>query len=189
MQQHERRTQPPAASTSNWQGQVAEYGTDHVDSDMEVELVDEAESAIDELWGKSPLTNATLKEKMRCIAEMQATDILGIMPRNTPAGPTEYRQMYVCVFGALLVKKVVSKTSDSRATTPSATNMEDYMESSPITTQAPLTPLKEETWDGGIPPLQHVPGNVTVIDPAVENTLVHINAPRQTNKMDETYHR
>jgi hypothetical protein len=65
MQQHERRTQPPAASTSNRQGQVAEYGTDHVDSDMEVELVDEAESAIDELWDKSPLTNVTLKEKMR----------------------------------------------------------------------------------------------------------------------------
>jgi hypothetical protein len=97
--------------------------------------------------------------------------------------------MYMHMFGALLAKKVASKTSDSRATTPSATNMEDYMESSPITTQALLTPLKEETWDGGIPPPQHVPGNVTVINPVVEDTLVHINAPRQTNETDETYHR
>jgi hypothetical protein len=64
MQQHERRTQPPAASTSTRQGQVAEYRTDHVDSDMEIKLVDEAESAIDKLWDKSPLTNVMLKEKM-----------------------------------------------------------------------------------------------------------------------------
>jgi hypothetical protein len=115
-------------------------------------------------------------------------DILSIMLRNTPTGPTKYRQMYVHVFGALLMK-VALKTSDSRVTMPSATNMEDYMESSPITTQAPLTPLKEETWDGGIAPLQQVPGNVMVIDPVVEDALVHINAPRQTNKTDKTYHR
>jgi hypothetical protein len=133
---------------------------------MEVELVNEAELAIDELWDKSPLTNATLKEKMQQIAGTQATNILSIMPRNTPTGPTEYRQMYVCMFGALLAKKVVLKTLDSRATTPSATNMEDYMESSPITTQAPLTPLKEETWDGGIPPPQHVP--VMILNPGTQ---------------------
>jgi hypothetical protein len=65
---------------------------------------------------------------------------------------------------------------------------EDYMESSPTATrQVPLTPLKEEQWEGRIPPQQCIMGNTMVTDPAVEDALVHINAPRQTNKMDETY--
>jgi hypothetical protein len=61
MQQHERRTQPPAASTSNRQGQVAEYGMDHVDSDIQCQPQDEP-GCIHLAYRQRPNTTAT-----RCI--------------------------------------------------------------------------------------------------------------------------
>ena len=80
------------------------------------------------IWDEGPFTNPHLWVKIRVIAHAQTVEVLTLMKKKVDPSSKMYKDMYLNIFKALIVKRIASKKKGTILLTPSATNLEDYME-------------------------------------------------------------
>jgi hypothetical protein len=80
------------------------------------------------IWDKCPYTNHHLHLKIRQVVHNQMAEVLTLIKKKIDLALTVYRNMYLDIFKALIVKWIASKKTDTLTTTPSVTNIDDYME-------------------------------------------------------------
>ena len=157
-----------------------------VELDEEMDLMDALIILEDGLWDPSPLSNLILWEKMHCVTHAHMMELLTITKRSiNDLSSTAYKHTYYNVFKALVVKKSTSKMSSSRASTPTVSNINNYMADKwdePL-----LIPfrIKKEPQEEPIAPHQ---GNIMFLNLTVEDALTQINTPKQPKESDEEYH-
>ena len=78
--------------------------------------------------GQGPFTNQYLHIKIRQVAHNQMVEVLTLAQKKTDLSSTLYKNMYLNIFRALIVKQIASKKTDTITSTPSVTNLEEYME-------------------------------------------------------------
>ena len=88
-----------------------------------------------------------------------------------------------------MAKKVTWKTSDSCASTPSVTGINDYLQPGEELVLKPtqndsVSPVEEEATR---PPMPLHPVNIMFADPIVENTVARIHAPKRKDELDEGF--
>jgi hypothetical protein len=66
--------------------------------------------------------------KIRNIAHAQTVEVLTLVKKKIDLSLTMYKNMYLDIFKALIAKRITSTKIDSITSTPSVTNLEDYME-------------------------------------------------------------
>ena len=130
----------------------------------------------DKLWDSSPLTNPQLCEKMWNVAHGQTWNVMAIKRMEANVASPGYQSMYCQIFKALIAKKVASKTSDSCASTPSVTHISKYMDSDSDMGKL----IQGPNFEGRLEcPSTHNPGNISFVDPMVEDTMTQMHAPQQ----------
>lgn len=82
----------------------------------------------------------------------------------------------------------MKKTSDSRASTPSVTGLQQFMSSEDADIYYLTDTCGQAHWseEACLPPTPQTPGNVTFADP-IDNAVAQMNAPQQINETDKAY--
>ena len=86
-------------------------------------MLDRSEGLV---WNEGPFTNPYLCMKIRIVAHAQMVEVLTLTKKVDPSSMV-YKNMYINIFRALIVKRVASKKMNTIMLTPSVTNLEDYM--------------------------------------------------------------
>ena len=85
-----------------------------------------------------------------------------------------YQSMYCQIFKALITKKVASKTSDLHST-PLVTHISKYMDSDSDMGK----PIQGPELQGRLEcPSTHNPGNISFVDPMVEDGMAQMHVPQ-----------
>jgi hypothetical protein len=129
----------------------------------------------DTIWDTCPCTNNALHLKVRKVVHSQTREVLTLLKKKVNLSSSEYKTMYLNVFGALISKHIAAKKSDLQASMPSVMNIKSFMGSNPF-----LTPQVSK-WEPEEPGMPLPPWDWTphlTCDPVVEDTMAQINAPQ-----------
>jgi len=139
----------------------------------------------EEIWENSPFRNHQLRLKIRKVAHKQTRTVLVALRRKAEIGSDDYLGMYTKVFKALVTKRIASGKTDSRASTPSVTNWEDYTEHDEDMIQLKL---KREPEEAQVPQPSHGPSSVSFADPLIADAVAQMYAPQQQGESAGEYH-
>ena len=120
------------------------------------------------IWDKSLFVNPHLCLKIRKVAHNQMIEVLTLAKKKIALASIVYKNMYLDIFRALIAKQIASKKRDTITSTPSITNLEDYMEQHVDTPQHIPKCEPEEIQV----PQDNLPEH-PYMDPAVKNTIAN----------------
>jgi hypothetical protein len=106
-----------------------------IESEDHMEMMNRCDGVI---WDECPYTNHRLRLKIRQVAHNQMVEVLTLVKKKIDLASTVYRNTYLDIFKALIVKWIASKKTDTLTTTPSVTNIDGYMERNLETPQRQL---------------------------------------------------
>ena len=147
--------------------------------------MDVLERCEDSIWEVSPFQNPRHHEKIRRVAHNQTLEGLVLLGKKTELASSDYKAMYIRVFKAVVAKQTALNKSDSRPSTPSISNIEEYMEHGQSQTQPEP---KMEVEELSVPQRACKMVEIPFVDPLVENVIAQINTPQQHGEPDDTYH-
>ena len=112
---------------------------------------------------------------MHQVAHSNTIEVLTLSFMSAEPDTPRYWSTYAKYFMALVTKKVVKQTLDSRALTPSVMGMDEYLMPDPVVEGATVPPvIQPPAW-----------GNLTFADPMSDKAMAQIHVLQLEGKYDE----